>query len=156
MKTNVTYLNQKYNVNPIKRAVNCLLVFGINLDKLPNIDWLVENEEFSRFIEMVIDNNCATLDIEHDLQGNQVRMLKFKTNGISYCAPEDKFSEELGKKIACSRAQHQAFEIASAFYGEISEMIGKVYDKYAELSINCKSSCQACTSHVRDLAQNPR
>ena len=50
-KTGVRYLNVQYNVNPGKRVVACHLTFGLNLNRLPYIEMLKNNEEFINLIE---------------------------------------------------------------------------------------------------------
>ena len=50
-KTGVRYLNVQYNVNPGKRVVACHLTFGLNLNRLPHIEMLKDNDEFIRLVE---------------------------------------------------------------------------------------------------------
>ena len=63
----------------------------------------------------------------------------------------DKFDEELGKKIALTRAQAEAFNTASEVYFEFVRIVENYMYGIANLAYNSKATEYNCKSHVIDL-----
>lgn len=150
-KTGVRYLNVQYNVNPVKRVVTCYLTFGLSLNRLPHIEMLKDNDEFIKFIEnefriedWVINNDCF-----YDEPHIVTDVLAFAD-----CAPEDEFDAELGKKIALTRAQSEAFDIAAYIYGKIQDIFIKAANDIDIKHENCVGSIEKCNNHVYKLIEN--
>lgn len=77
----------------------------------------------------------------------------FKVKGVAKCSPSDTFNEELGKRIAESRAKKKMFRTASRVW----ELCYKEISKQAA---ECRRLCSACCTeelieeeHVRELCK---
>lgn len=149
MKTNVTYLNQKFNVNPKKNTVHCLLTWYINLNNIPGIEYLTNGmDEFNKYIKKYIDSGVEWYE---DSKTKGVGGLKFVTKGIAKCAPGDNFDEKLGRHLALTRAQREAFNISCQFYTGIYGIINSIFKGIGNLAINSFWSRENCHKHECDL-----
>lgn len=149
MKTNVVYLNQDYYVNPKKKSVCCKLIFGIDLEKIPGINMLVQNQEFNDFIDELTNSKDGVA--YYDSDASSYGMLVFETIGLAKCDPKDNFDESLGKKISSTRAQQDAFESARIIYDNILAIVEDTFDNlYGLLDGSIKAS-KKCKNHVYDL-----
>lgn len=146
MKTNVTYLKHVYTVNENKKTVHCQLQFGINMNKLPGIDWLDANQQFVDFINELID--CGFAKLVYD---KNITYLAFNAEGIAHCSPDDDFDASLGKKIASTRAQKKSFMIAKNLYDNIYEFFMEYAMPYKMMTTKSAESFNKCNSHVKDL-----
>ena len=147
-KTGVRYLNVQYNVNPGKRVVACHLTFGLNLDRLPHIEMLKDNDEFIRLVENEFRIEHWTVNDDNETYAPHV-----VTEVIAFadCAPEDKFDEELGKKIALTRAQAGAFDTAAYIYDKIQDIFINAANDIDVRFENCVESIDKCNNHVETL-----
>ena len=122
MRNRVKITKANYIVNPEKKVVVCVLECDMQLSKHPA--W---NDIYS--------NMWANLPLV-DLCGT------FKVRAIARCNEEDAFNEEVGKRIAESRAKGKAFATAVKVYREI--------EKYF---LNCAAlvneSVEACEQTVK-------
>lgn len=66
----------------------------------------------------------------------------FSVKGIARCNNEDPFNEEMGKKIAESRAKMKAFSIAQRIYQEI-------FYHWTNLANSVKGNIEACAQTVK-------
>ena len=146
MKTNVTYLKHVYTVNENKKTVHCQLQFGINMNKLPGIDWLDKNQNFVDFINELI--NCGFAKLVYD---KNITYLAINAEGIAHCAPEDNFDIDLGKKIASTRAQQNSFKIAKNLYNNFYEFFMEYAMSYKKMFENSHVSSKKCVKHLNDL-----
>lgn len=142
-KTGIRYLDVCYNVNPSKNVVVCHLTCGINLFRLPNVN--VINDLY------VFDDINARIETWEDENGNAAPYIVFEVNAFAYCSPEDEFNEEIGKKLALTRAQAHAFSIGTDFYEYIFRKIYDLLETYNRLWSNCSLSYVNCLTHSDDI-----
>lgn len=111
-----------YIIKPEKKVVVCVLECDMQLHKHPT--W-----------KDIYCNMWAKLPIVSDYG-------TFKVKAIAKCSEEDTFDEEIGKRIAESRAKGKAFATAAKVYREI--------EKYF---LNCAAlvneSVEACEQTVK-------
>lgn len=159
MKTNVIYLNQEYNVNPGKQAVHCRLTFGINLDLIPGINLLENSEMFNDYINDLTDKNVGCADFVNEAVENtqgtifytERGWLIFETEGLCKCAPQDNFDAELGKKIASTRAQEEAFKTANLLFIDIHNIVVDEFAGFDVLFTGTADAIKKCKKHAHDL-----
>ena len=151
MKTNVTYLNKAYNINPDKGTVFCMLDFMIDLNKIPGIKMLVHNDNFVLFMNKITDEYKGFATFEYRDCLDDFGRILVRTTDIAKCSPNDNFDEELGKKIALTRTQKKAFQIAKDFYWNIFSILMKDVDNIVRLGVNCDSSAYICKAHEYKL-----
>ena len=147
MKTNVYYLDQKYNVNEKKRCVHCRLTFGIKMHNIPGIDMLERNDEFLAFMDYITDIDSIG---EYD---NEKNMFVATVEAMSRCDDSDVFDEDFGRKLALTRAQKHAFSLASLFYQEIKMILAKTLKELNDFEFNCDVSKENCQQHCWDLIE---
>lgn len=151
-KTNLTYVKKSYGVNPKQKFVKCVLDYEINLDKIPGIQTLACMPEFEDFINtLVYDAKVPCYDTDMDGFPSAHGVLVFRSEGIAQCSPADEFDAELGKKLALTRAQRQAFGDASAFYDALTEIIHNEFDGLYGLMFGCMNSRHNCAVHEHEL-----
>lgn len=145
-KTGVRYLFVNYNVNPIKNVVACHLKFGLNLKRMPYGPILECNDRIYNLF-----NKEFQVEVWEDENGDVSPYVTSEIVAFAYCAPEDNFDAELGKKVALTRAQSGAFDTAAYIYDIIQDellVMANTFDVRAE---NCVESIQKCNDHVDDL-----
>lgn len=148
-KTGVRYLNVQYNVNPGKRVVACHLTFGLNLNRLPYIEMLKDNEEFINLIEREFRVEEWTISDDLLYEPHVVT----EVVAFADCAPEDEFDEVLGKKIALTRAQSGAFDTAAYIYERIQDIFLKAANEIDIRLENTIESIDKCNKHVDTLIE---
>lgn len=148
-KTGVRYLNVQYNVNPGKRVVACHLTFGLNLNRLPYIEMLKDNEEFINLVEHEFRVEEWTINDDFLYEPHVVT----EVVAFADCAPEDEFDEVLGKKIALTRAQSGAFDTAAYIYERIQDIFLKAANEIDIRLENTIESIDKCNKHVDTLIE---
>ena len=148
-KTGVRYLNVQYNVNPGKRVVACHLTFGLNLNRLPYIEMLKNNEEFINLVEREFHVEEWTINDDLLYEPHVVT----EVVAFADCAPEDEFDEVLGKKIALTRAQSGAFDTAAYIYERIQDIFLKAANEIDIRLENTIESIDKCNKHVDTLIE---
>ena len=122
MRNRVKITKASYIVNPEKKVVVCVLECDMQLQKHPA--WIDIYPKMWANLPLV--DLCGT----------------FKVRAIARCNEEDAFNEEVGKRIALSRAKGKAFATAAKVYREI--------EKYF---LNCAAlvneSVEACEQTVK-------
>lgn len=146
-KTGVRYLNVHYNVNPGKRVVACHLTFGLCLNNIPHIEMLKDNDEFNKLIFEEFRVEDWSID-EYNLFEPHVVC---EIVGFADCAPEDEFNEEIGKKIASTRAQIGAFDTAAYIYERIQNIFINAANDIDIRLENCVLSIDNCDNHINDI-----
>lgn len=148
MKTNVTYLSKKFQVNPTKHAVNCVLRWEFDMTKLPNYDALLELPYFIEFVTNLVNDGVCTF-------GEDENRLVFTERGFSKCAPTDEFNEQVGRNLALTRAQKLAFQNAYMLYNTIYELVYKsfAYDLEQKMTANLTSSFR-CANHEHEITNH--
>lgn len=145
MKTNVEYVQKDYFVNESKDTVVCNLLFQIDLDKIRSLVSLVNDQRIKDFINQFDPVVC----FKHQNIGS----LFFEVTGRADKNPTDNFDEDLGKKIALTRAQSQAFEIANLFYRDLNRKFMEVISDINYLVQGSHTSIVNCNTHVRELCK---
>lgn len=148
-KTGVRYLNVQYNVNPGKRVVACHLTFGLNLNRLPYIEMLKDNEEFINLVEREFRVEEWAIDDSFFYEPHVVT----EVVAFADCAPEDEFDEVLGKKIALTRAQSGAFDTVAYIYERIQDIFLKAANEIDIRLENSIESIDKCNKHVDTLIE---
>lgn len=122
MRNRVKITKANYIVNPEKKVVVCVLECDMQLYKHPAWDYIYCNMWAN---PPLVDNRST-----------------FKVRAIARCNEEDAFNEEVGKRIAESRAKGKAFATTTKVYKEI--------EKYF---LNCAAlvneSVEACEQAVK-------
>lgn len=151
-KTNLTYVKKSYGVNPEKKFVKCALDFEINLDKIPGIQTLAVIPGFEDFINtLVYAGNIPCYDTDTEGFPSDYGVLVFTTEAVAYCAPGDDFDAELGKKLALTRAQKQAFITARDFYSELFKFVDDEFCGLMGLVYGSELSADKCKKHEHEL-----
>ena len=142
MKTNIDYIGKKYFVNKRNNTVCCILNFKISLRKLPIMNLLFFTNWFHNWlVNYVGEDNIDEGDFS----------ITFSTIGLAKCAPGDKFNESLGKKIALTRAQQEAFMQSKEFYTMMYKCIHNISLDYLTLASNSDIANKDCKNHVIEL-----
>ena len=148
-KTGVRYLNVQNNLDPGKRVVACHLTFGLNLNRLPYIEMLKDNEEFINLVEREFRVEEWTITDDFLYEPHVVTEIV----AFADCAPEDEFDEVLGKKIALTRAQSGAFDTAAYIYERIQDIFLKAANEIDIRLENSVNSIDKCNKHVDTLIE---
>lgn len=143
-KTGVRYLDTNFGIKNGRTA--CYLKFGICLENIPYIDMLTNCDEFNRFLQ---ENNLEYWSVNDD-DDYQLHVIG-ECVGYTYCNPEDKFDESLGKKIALTRAQEIAFGMTQSFYNFIENIFLKAANEFDVLGENSETAMLKCNEHINKL-----
>ena len=131
MKNRVKITKTSYIVNPEKKIVVCVLECDMQLRKHP-----------------------AWGDIYHNMWTNLPLVTTdgtFKIRAIARCNEEDAFNEEVGKRIAESRAKGKAFSTAAKVYGEIEKYFLNCAALVNESMEACEQTIKVEEAHVELL-----
>lgn len=151
-KTNLTYVKKSYGVNPEKKFVKCALDFEINLDKIPGIQTLAVVPGFEDFInELVYAYKIPCYDTDADGFPSEYGVLVFTTEAVANCAPGDEFDAELGKKLALTRSQKQAFQTARDLYASLFKFVDDEFSGLMGLIYGSELSADKCKKHEHEL-----
>lgn len=152
MKTNLTYVKKRFGVNPNKKFVKCVLDFEINLDKVPGIELLAEMPEFTNLINtLVYCKGVNLVDIDSMCNESEYGTLVFTTEALAKCAPNDEFDQDLGEKLAMTRAQKQAFRVAESFYSDVQNVVINKFDGLWDLLYGSLFAAENCKAHEYEL-----
>lgn len=129
-----------YSVNKEKRMVTCVLQYNISIPSLedntgidPSTQWPTQWQKPSAHV--------------HPYTGSLMRVYsrslfegkKLKAIGHAVCSPDDEFDEEVGKKIALTRAENKAYAntlcIVDAAVTEITSVYTELVGIFAERMI---------------------
>lgn len=149
-KTNVQYLDTQYFLNLVKGTAVCKLEFEIDLNKIPGVENWIENPEVQDFLEENSEWTGCVVD-EDDYIVDYGTVL-FTVEGKSKATGGDVFDETVGKRVALTRAQAQAFKVATRFYDDIAQII---YDSTVagldDLVEGAYRSWDRCMEHADEL-----
>lgn len=114
-----------------------------NIGSEPRYKLRVEQPKFyihSHKGVIVCELHCCLLDLPFKVKVDNKHFDPlyygcFKVKGIAKCKPGDEYNEELGMKMAESRAMIKAYDKARRVLENYKEIIGKEWDKANE-SIN--------------------
>jgi hypothetical protein len=98
----------RYIIHPHNKAIVCIM--ECSMPELPRIP-KVSDKYFSNTTHCYNFNN------------------NFEVKGVAKCGPGDEYNEELGMKIAESKATMKAFDKVRRVLEEYKDIIGKEWDK---------------------------
>lgn len=150
-KTNVNYVKTVYGVNPEERSVTCVIDYEVSLDKIPSIEILMEMDDFNEYMTCLVYRH----GIKYVDKG-RYGALQFRSHDIAYCADEDTFDENIGKRLAQTRAQKLAFRHTKLFYQDIANMLFTRFSMIDDMSINCFDCETDCHNHEFELTNSVR
>lgn len=131
MRNRVKITKANYIVNPEKKVVVCVLECDMQLFKHPA--W-----------NNIYPNMWANLPLV-EIDGT------FKVRAIARCNEEDAFNEEIGKRIAESRAKGKAFATAAKVYKEIEKYFLNCVALVNESVEACEQAVKVEEAHVELL-----
>lgn len=131
MRNRVKITKANYVVNPEKKVVVCVLECDMQLQKHPA--WID-----------IYPKMWANLPLV-DLCGS------FKVRATARCNEEDAFNEEVGKRIAESRAKGKAFATAAKVYKEIEKYFLNCAALVNESVETCEQAVKVEKAHVELL-----
>ena len=131
MKNNATLVNTRIeNVVANNNEVTVRCISTINTSKIPGMDEISLKE--------VLD---AFPNVDYD---ELMREFIFYTEANAKCSPEDNYDKVLGQRIAESRAQTKAYNIAVRIYCIIYDVLEDKLQDVSWLihnSYNCEKHC---------------
>lgn len=145
-KTRVKYLNINYFVEG--NRVSCDLYFTIQFSKTPNMDFMV-----SRAAKICSKYNVVRDNTHFDEHENVVFQPVFKLRGFATCHKSDKFDFETGKRIALTKAQRKAFNMAYKIYGELRCMAAQLEEEFSKLMSGSLYAFDDCDKHLEELSK---
>lgn len=129
MKNRVKITKENYIVNPEKKIVVCILECDMQLQRHP-----IWNEIYPyMWVNLPLVSACG----------------EFKVKAIARCNEEDTFDEEVGKRIAESRAKGKAFATAAKVYKEIEKYFLNCAAFVNESVEACEQTVKAEENHVK-------
>ena len=131
MRNRVKITKASYIVNPEKKVVVCVLECDMQLQEHPA--WCDIYPNMWANLPLV-DNNGT-----------------FKVRAIARCDEEDTFDEEVGKRIAGSRAKGKAFATAAKVYKEIENYFLDCAALVNESVEACEQAMEVEEAHVELL-----
>ena len=125
-----------YSVNKEKRMVTCVLQYNISIPSLedktgvdPSTQWQKPSAHVHPYTGSLMSVFSRSL-----YEGK-----KLKAIGHAVCSPDDEFDEEVGKKIALTRAENKAYAntlcIVDAAVTEITSVYTELVGIFAERMI---------------------
>lgn len=138
MKIKVVYQGEPiYSVNKEKRMVTCVLQYKISIPSLedntgvdPATQWQKPSAHVHPYTGSLMRVYSRSL-----YDGKNLKVI-----GRAVCSPDDEFNEEIGKKIALTKAENKAYAdtlcIVDAAVTEIASVYTKLISIFAERTIN--------------------
>lgn len=145
-KTRVKYLNINYTVHG--KTVSCDLYFTIQFSKTPNMDFIL-----SRATEICSKYNVVADNTYMDENENVVFQPVFKLRGSATCHKSDRFNFEVGRRIALTKAQRKAFNMAYNIYGDLRCIAAQLEEEFSKLMGGSLYACEDCDQHLEDLSK---
>ena len=136
-KTGLTFVSKTFNYNEDKQTIVCILKGTLNTYSFYNkynID--IQSNWYKK--------KCPELNYAGD----------FTVIGIATCSNSDTYNEEVGKRIAESRAKVQAYNIAKRFYSCVADKIQKQLEFIEEKEAACNLIQVFEKNHVAELIEN--
>ena len=131
MKINATLVNTTIeNVTENSNEVNVRCISKINLTKIPGMDEEALDSILKAFPKVNYNDFLSELI--------------YYTEANAKCSPEDTYDKVLGQRIAESRAQSKAYNIARRIYNIIMDNIADKFYRVRQLlenSYNCEVHC---------------
>lgn len=143
-KTNVKYTNVKYEFDEQQKSVKCILDYDILLAKYP-FNQLEFKLDF--LTEALKECNVSGIYLDEDVNFN----VEMQSIGTATCHDNDTYDEEIGKRIALTRAQAKAFEKTCRVYDCICHKLSDVIDEGIRYINNSWTSANRCWEHVLEI-----
>ena len=139
-KTGVTYLTTNYEYRIPQKQVICNLSFFIDLNKVPCIETLWNDIRFKKVLQQgrLFDKDKGYPDFV------------IHVNGYADCKDTDAFDKEIGRKLALTRAQKEAFIYSRDFYGYCGYILEQNLYNIDRLYENSKISVNRCKEHIKN------
>lgn len=156
MKTNVVYTSKVFGVSEKNKTVKCVLTYEVNLDKIPGMSIMMELDDVRDYLDTLLCEKSAYIsDFDSCLRVSENGVLSFKTEGFAACSPSDEFDEELGKKIALTRAQRKAFDKMASMYSNLFDIVySSLCERLGGLEIGCAEAFAKCGEHIEELCNS--
>lgn len=156
MKTNVVYTSKVFGVSEKNRTVKCVLTYEVNLDKIPGMSVMMELDDVRDYLDSLLCEKSASIsDIDSYWRMSENGVLSFKTEGFATCSPSDEFDEELGKKIALTRAQRNAFNRMAIMYSNLYDIVyNALCERLGGLEFGCAEAFAKCSEHIEELCNS--
>lgn len=150
-KTNVNYVSKRFSVNRKKNEVYCTITCEINLDKIPLIASLEENDRYQSYIaDLIFRKGMNMYDYTYNGDITNHGVLAFTTTASARCSNNDEFDETIGYRVSLTRAQAQAFIIARDIYNKFVNILSHDMDKLKNIMTNCKTAHVTCANHAKN------
>lgn len=108
----------------------------LDLTKIAHYEEIVKFTGVKNFIEQISDEDGK---------------VRITAEGYAKCNPDDLYDKKFGEDLALSKAQHNAFRLATAIYGEIVDIVNtyikNLYDCYGRTI----DSYNASLYHIDDV-----
>ena len=134
-RNRVKILGTQFFTNAEEGVVVCVMKVDFNVIKHP---------AFKDMPRWVIASTYATEEERRDC---------IIVKGIARCSPEDTYNEELGKKIAESKAKAAAFKAAHNFYTEIMADIQLAMAEVEKTKDACAHAMDVESNHIKELSE---
>lgn len=146
-KTNVQYVDVKYYSG--KSTVVCKLEFEIDLNKIPGVWNWIDNPNIQNFL---IDSCTWEGARFNGSSYDDCGKVCFIVEGKSKASGGDVFDENVGKRVALTRAQTMAFTVAETFYdGLLTIIYRNMMQGLEDLAEGAYISKEKCKHHVYEL-----
>lgn len=146
LKTNVSYLSVFYPKVSKDNLTVCDLTFGLEISKIPvfcNYDELEMQAVYNELAEMKSFQGIREFD--------DVPYLVFRVCSSTECHHEDDPSDLIGERIALTKAQEKAFNIASRVYKKIFTRAYNELFALGKMKMNCEKIEKNCVTHISEL-----
>ncbi len=156
MKTNVVYTSKVFGVSEKNKTVKCVLTYEVNLDKIPGMSVMMELNDVRDYLDSLLCEKSASIsDIDSYWRVSENGVLSFKAEGFAACSPSDEFDEELGKKIALTRAQRKAFDKMAVMYSTLYDIVyNALCERLDGLEFGCTEAFAKCSEHIEELCNS--
>ena len=144
-RTRVKYLNTTYVVD--KNTVSCDLYFTIQFSKTRSMNFVLP-----RIVNICTKYNIVGDNSYIDEDENIIFQPVFKYSASATCHKSDKFNFDVGKRLAQTKAQAKAFNVAHKVYDEIRDIVLRINEEVSELMDNCNIAYNNCLDHVDELS----
>ena len=145
-KTRVKYLNTNYTL--YGKTVSCDLYFTIQFYKTPNMDFIL-----SRATDICSKYNIVGDNTHFDENQNVVFQPVFKLRGSATCHTSDRFNFEVGRRIALTKAQRKAFNMAYNIYADLRCMAAQLEEEFSKLMSGSLYAFYDCDKHLEELSK---
>ena len=151
--TLLTYLGEDYMTDNLKKSVRCVLQFKIDM-KNRLLDGITA-DDIDRALNAASGFSCHNKMSIVDPQQQPIAV-RAVTIAKATLSPQDKYNEELGKSIAQSRAQANAFAWAEEFFVQLANIHSERTNTMKAIA-RCESeAADTCVKKANELGDLPK